>query len=70
MMPQERHGAIQMDPLNLFHEALTKVRDIAKNGTRNAAAWQEVLEVVDRALDAARKIDRKAAIPTADREGL
>jgi hypothetical protein len=46
-----------MDHSNLFHEALTKVHDIAKNGTRNTAAWQDVLAVVDAALGEAKQLD-------------
>lgn len=49
-----------MDHSNLFHEALTKVRDIAKNGTRNTAAWNDVLEAADGALEKARQLDREA----------
>ena len=48
-----------MDHSNLFHEALTKVHDIAKNGTRNAAAWLEVLEIVDGTLEEAKRLDRQ-----------
>jgi hypothetical protein len=52
---------------NLFHAALIKVHDVAKNGTRNTAAWNEVLEVVDRALEQARRLDaRDAAERAAD----
>ena len=47
---------------NLFHAALTKVHDIAKNGTRNTAAWCEVLEVVEGAL-ARRLQEPQAAVP-------
>jgi hypothetical protein len=32
---------------NEFHTALVKIHDIAQNGTRNTAAWQEVLAVTD-----------------------
>jgi hypothetical protein len=46
------------DHSNLFHEALTKVHDIAKNGKRNAAAWLEIIDIVDRALQEARLIDK------------
>lgn len=49
----------ETDHSNLFHAALTKVHDIARNGTRNTAAWNEVLEIVDQALNKARKIDRE-----------
>jgi hypothetical protein len=48
-----------MDHSNLFHDALTKVRDIAKNGPRNTQAWLDVLEVVDGALNEARRTDRE-----------
>jgi hypothetical protein len=46
---------------NLFHDALIKVHDIAKNGTRNTAAWNEIFEIVDRALSEARHLDREPA---------
>ena len=46
-----------MHRANLYHDALTKVRDIAKNGPRN---WAEVLEIVDAALDEGRRLDREA----------
>ena len=48
-----------MDHSNLFHEALTTVHDIAKNGCRNTQAWNDVLDVVDRALNEARRLDRE-----------
>jgi len=48
-----------MDHSNLFHEALTKVHDIAKTGTRNTAAWLDVLAVVDAALAEAARLDRE-----------
>lgn len=48
-----------IDHSQLFHEALSKVHDIAKNGCRNTQAWHDVLEVVDGALDEARKLDRQ-----------
>lgn len=51
-----------VDHSNLFHEALTKVHDVARNGTRNTAAWNEVLEIVDAALTAARMIDTQAEV--------
>jgi hypothetical protein len=44
---------------NAFHAALVKVHDIAKNGTRNTAAWQEVLETVDAALAEARSAEQR-----------
>lgn len=44
-----------MDHSNLFHAALTKVHDIAKNGCRNTQAWHDVLEVADGALGEARR---------------
>ena len=47
---------------NLFHAALTKVHDIAKNGTRNTEAWAEILEVVDGALNEARRIDAEVEL--------
>ena len=50
-----------MDHSNLFHEALTAVHDVAKNGTRNAAAWNEVLKITDRALAEARRLDAEVA---------
>lgn len=49
---------VMVDHSNPFHEALHKVRDIAKNGTRNTQAWNDVIEVADAALDEARRIDR------------
>lgn len=50
---------MSVDHSNLFHEALVKVRDVAKNGARNTQAWLDVLGIVDTALDKARDIDRK-----------
>lgn len=47
----------RLDHSNDFHEALNKVHDIAKNGCRNTQAWQDILEIVDSALDTARKAD-------------
>jgi hypothetical protein len=44
-----------MDHSTLFHDALVKAHDIAKSGTRNTAAWNELLEVVDSALNEARR---------------
>jgi len=55
-----------MDHSNLFHDALVKAHDIAKSGTRNTAAWNELLEVVDSALNEARRRDA-AALTTAKR---
>jgi hypothetical protein len=46
-----------MDHSNLFHEALVKVHAIAKNGSRDVAAWEEVLAVIDGALNEARRLD-------------
>ena len=48
-----------IDHSNRFHAALVKVQDIAKNGTRNTAAWNEVLETVESTLEEARKLDRE-----------
>ena len=48
------------DHSNLFHDALIRVHDIAKNGTRNQQAWLDVLDVVDRALKEARRIDEQS----------
>jgi hypothetical protein len=47
-----------MDHSNLFHAALVAVHDIAKNGTRDTAAWDEVLDTVEHALAEARRLDR------------
>jgi hypothetical protein len=48
------------DHSNLYHDALIRVHDIAKNGTRNQQAWLDVLDVVDRALKEARRIDEQS----------
>ena len=48
-----------MDHSNRFHEALTKVHDIAKNGCRNQQAWHDVLEIVDATLAEAGRLDRE-----------
>lgn len=37
--------------VNEFHAALVKVYDIARNGTRNTAAWQEVIETINEVID-------------------
>ena len=50
-----KHG----DHSNLFHDALTRVRDIAKNGSHNQQAWIDVLEIVDAAIESARKQDER-----------
>ena len=52
-----------MDRANEFHEALIKVYDIAKNGTRNTAAWNDVLDVVNAVLDRSRREDKQEATP-------
>jgi hypothetical protein len=48
-----------MDHSNLFHEALTKIHDIAKNGNRNTQAWLDVIEVADTAIETARRLDKR-----------
>jgi len=60
--------SVMADHSNLFHEALHKVRDIARNGTRNTAAWQEIIDVVDQALEERRRLDAADLTrdPTAD----
>lgn len=45
------------DHSNLFHNALVKIGDIAKNGSRNTQSWWDVLAIVNDALERARKID-------------
>lgn len=55
-----------MDHSNLFHDALTKVHDIAKNGSRNTQAWLDVLEIVDAAMEEARRIDREREATSAE----
>lgn len=54
-----------MDHSNLFHEALTKVHDIARNGARDAQSWRDVIEVVDAALNEARRLDRASDLRSA-----
>jgi hypothetical protein len=49
-----------MDHSDLFHDALTRVQDIAKNGAHNEAAWERVKEIVDEALAKAAALDKKA----------
>ena len=49
-----------MDHSNLFQDALTRVHDIAKNGARNAAAWERVTEIVDEVLAKAVALYKKA----------
>ena len=49
-----------MDHSNLFHAALSKVLDIAKNGTRTRAAWNEVIEIADAALATAKYLDQQS----------
>ena len=62
LSPPSRRKLRRMSPVvdhsNLFHAALVKVHDVAKNGTRDNQSWQDVLEIVDGALEQARKIDR------------
>jgi hypothetical protein len=54
------------DHSNLFHEALTKVHDITTNKPLNEQTWQDVREVVDRALEEARRNDRREFSPQGD----
>lgn len=42
----EKPGPIVLRALR----ALVEIRDVAKNGTRNTAAWQEIIEIADRAI--------------------
>lgn len=55
-----------MDRANEFHEALVKVHDIAKNGTRNTAAWNDVLDIINAVLDRSRRADDQEATPRVD----
>lgn len=50
---------MELNHSNLFHDALTKVHDIAKNGIRNNQSWHDVLDIVDSALNEARRLDRE-----------
>jgi hypothetical protein len=49
---------MEADHSNLFHEALVKVHDITTNKPLNEQVWQDVREVVDKALEEARRNDR------------
>jgi hypothetical protein len=41
----------------LFHVALLEVRRIARTGVRNTAAWQEVIDTIQKALVEAHRRD-------------
>jgi hypothetical protein len=56
-----------MEHSNLFHAALIKVQDIAKNGTRNTAAWLEVMDTASDALAKARFLDEQAGARQRDK---
>jgi hypothetical protein len=52
VMARALHTATEADIelVRVFHIALLEVRRIARTGTRNTAAWQEVIETVQKAL--------------------
>lgn len=56
-----------MDHSNLFHAALIKIQDIAKNGTNNIADWHAVLTTVNAALAEARRLEAIARERAADK---
>lgn len=64
LAPREDGG--RPDHSNLFHNALTRVHDIAKNGCRNQQAWLDVLEIVDAALATCRARDSQFELERGD----
>lgn len=50
------------DHSNFFHDALTKVHDVVHNRSHDRRSWQEVREIVDAALEEARRLDRAQSL--------
>lgn len=47
-----------MDHSNVFHEALIRIADIARNGPHNMQSWQDVREIASAACEKANQLDR------------
>jgi hypothetical protein len=55
-----RNGMDLLAEVERLNEALIKIHDVAKNGTRNAAAWNEVLVIAEMTLAEAKPETRSA----------